>query len=340
VSLMEMIPESKQPLLIVENLKVWFPVGSSLKSIILRNPRNFIRAVDGVSFNLMRGEILGIIGESGAGKSTLGLTIAGVYKPTSGKVLFEGFNVHAADKKTAMYLRRRIQMIFQDPFESLPPHMTVYEIVKEGIDVHKLAKSNDMKKKMVMDVLEAVGLPADRYMYKYPHQLSGGERQRVSIASAIVLKPKLIIADEPVTMLDASLRGSLLQLMVNLSHLYEISYIFIMHDLALTRYIANRMAVMYLGQLFELGKTEELISMPLHPYTKALLSVAPLKKDYRKERIVLKGEIPSPINIPKGCRFHPRCPYAFDNCSKIQPELFEVKPNHYVRCLMYENFKQ
>lgn len=335
---MEITCKKEQPLLIVENLKVWFPVRSGLTSFLLRKPKKFVRAVDGVTFHLMRGETLGIIGESGAGKSTLGLTIAGVYKPTFGKVLFEGFNVHTADKKTAMYLKRRIQMIFQDPFESLPPHMTVYEIIKEGIDVHKLAESTNAKKKMIMDVLEAVGLPADRYMYKYPHQLSGGERQRVSIASAIILKPKLIIADEPVTMLDASLRGSLLELMINLSRLYEISYIFIMHDLALTRCIATRIGVMYLGQLFELGKTEELINRPMHPYTRALLSVAPLKKGY-KERIVLKGEIPSPLNTPKGCRFHPRCPNAFDDCSKIEPELYEVKPDHYVRCLMYENFK-
>ncbi|MEM2703981.1 MAG: ABC transporter ATP-binding protein [Candidatus Bathyarchaeia archaeon] len=321
----------------VEDLVVKFKFKSSAVG-----KRQWMMAVNHVSFYLRRGETLALIGETGSGKTTIGRVITGLTQPTNGTIKFveKTGREFYMDKGWPREVRRYIQMIFQDPFESLPPHMTVYEIVKEGIDVHKLAKSNDMKKKMVMDVLEAVGLPADRYMYKYPHQLSGGERQRVSIASAIVLKPKLIIADEPVTMLDASLRGSLLQLMVNLSHLYEISYIFIMHDLALTRYIANRMAVMYLGQLFELGKTEELISMPLHPYTKALLSVAPLKKDYRKERIVLKGEIPSPINIPKGCRFHPRCPYAFDNCSKIQPELFEVKPNHYVRCLMYENFKQ
>jgi peptide/nickel transport system ATP-binding protein len=336
MSFTEGIKRERDFILEVRNLKVWFPV-RGLTSIFARS-KKYLRAVDGVSFNLHKGEVLSVVGESGAGKTTLGLTIVGVYKPTEGEVFFKGINIHNTNKKTSLLLKRKIQMIFQDPFESLPPHMTVFDIIKEGIDVHKLADSTSEKIKLISTALENVGLtPPEDFFKKYPHQLSGGQRQRVSIASILALKPELIIADEPISMIDASLRGSILSLMMKLKRDFDLTYVFILHDLAIARCISTHIAVMYLGQVVEAGKTNEIIKEPLHPYTKALLSAAPsLRKISRRKKISLKGEIPSPIDLPSGCRFSTRCPFAFNNCRKNEPVLIETKQEHYVRCLMYQ----
>ena len=322
-------------LLQVDNLSVWFPVG---RSFSLFRRRKYVHAVDGVSFDVRKGDVLSIVGESGAGKSTLGLTIVGVYKPTKGRILFKGIDIHNTDKKTAKTIRRKIQMIFQDPFEALPPHMTVLDIVSEGIDIHKLAESPADKIEMVSKALEQVGItPPEDFLGRYPHQLSGGQRQRIAIASTLVLQPELLVADEPVSMLDASLRGSIINLMMDLKESLKLTYIFILHNLALARCVSTRIAVMYLGQIVELGEANEVIGDPLHPYTKALISVVPsLRGRRRDKKIILKGEIPNPINLPSGCRFHPRCPEAFDKCAKEEPQLVKIKKNHYVKCLLYQ----
>jgi len=327
--------DEKTPLLKVENLSVWFPVG---KSFSLFRRKEYVHAVDGVTLNVNTGDVLSIVGESGAGKTTLGLTIVGVYKPTKGRILFKGIDINKVDKKTAKILRRKIQMIFQDPFEALPPHMTVFDIVGEGIDIHKLAESPSEKIEMVSKALEQVGItPPEDFLGRYPHQLSGGQRQRVAIASTLVLQPELLVADEPVSMLDASLRGSILNLMMELKDRLGLTYIFILHNLALARCISTRIAVMYLGQIVELGNVNDVISKPLHPYTRALISVVPsLKGEKGRKKIILKGEIPNPVNLPPGCRFHPRCPKAFDKCSREEPQLIKVEKNHYVKCLLYQ----
>lgn len=323
------------PLLQVQDLKVWFPVSTGF-SFGFRRKREYVRAVDGVSFNVNEGDVFSIVGESGAGKTTLGLAIVGLYKPTEGRILFRGIDINNADKKQMKYLRRKIQMIFQDPFESLPPHMRIFDIVGEGIDVHKLAGSPREKTEIIKQALEAVGLtPAEKFFDKYPYQLSGGQRQRVSIASTIVLQPDIIIADEPVSMIDASLRWGIIELLMELKHKLKLTYIFILHDLALTRYISNYTAVMYLGQIVELGPSIEVIEKPMNPYTQALISVVPSLRKEKKSKIILKGEIPNPVNVPSGCRFHPRCPLVFEKCYQEEPQLVEVNPNHFVRCLLY-----
>jgi len=323
------------PLLQVQDLTVWFPAGRTGIFSLIRGEKKYVRAVDGVTFNVNKGEVFSLIGESGAGKTTIGLAIAGVYKPTRGKILFKGIDINSS-RKIVKNLRRKIQMIFQDPFESLPPHMTIFDIVGEGIDIHKLAGSFEEKIRMVKDALENVGLsPPEEFFNKYPHQLSGGQRQRVAIASTLVLHPDLIIADEPVSMIDASLRWSIIELMMNLRRRYGLTYIFILHDLALAKYISTHLAILYLGQIVELGTSNDVIKKPMHPYTRALMSVVPSlrKTKNEREKIILRGEIPNPVDLPTGCRFHPRCPYASSSCERENPELIEVEQNHYVRCL-------
>jgi len=328
------------PLLRVENLKVWFPTRTGFFTMF--REKKYVRAVDGVTFSVNKGDVLSLVGESGAGKTTTGLAIAGVYKPTEGRILFKGVDINNTDKKKAKELRRKIQLIFQDPFESLPPHMTIFDIVGEGIDIHKLADSPQEKIEIVTEALKSVGLiPPEDFFNRYPHELSGGQRQRVAIASTLVLHPELVIADEPVSMIDVSLRWGIIKLMMNLKHRYGLTYIFILHNLALARCISTHIAVMYLGQIVELGPANDVVERPLHPYTQALISVVPsLRKVGRKgKKIILKGEIPNPIDIPPGCRFHPRCPCAFDKCSKEEPQLIEVEPKHYVKCLLYSKNK-
>jgi oligopeptide transport system ATP-binding protein len=317
-------------LLDVQDLKVWFPARTGFLS---RN-KTYVHAVDGVSFQVAPREIFCLVGESGCGKTTIANTLVRLVKPTSGKVLFNNIDLLSLRKEDMRKLRQNIQMIFQDPYESLNPHMTIFDIVAEPLDVNHLVDRPDEKDARVAQALEAVGLtPAQSFFDSYPHQLSGGQRQRVAIAAALALKPALIVADEPVSMLDISVRAGILKLMLALRSEFKLTYLFITHDLALARHLVDRIAVMYLGRIVEMGDTKSVIETPLHPYTRALISVVPVPNPKaKKKKILLAGEIPSPIQIPSGCRFHTRCPIARDICSKEQPELQEVRAGHYVAC--------
>jgi oligopeptide/dipeptide ABC transporter ATP-binding protein len=294
----------------------------------------FVQAVDGVSFEIERGEIFCLVGESGCGKTTIANTLLGLVKPTSGKAFFSGMDLFALQKREMRKLRQNVQMIFQDPYESLNPHMTIFDIVAEPLQVNHLAHDSEALESTVAQSLEAVGLtPPESYLNSYPHQLSGGQRQRVAIAAALVLKPELIVADEPVSMLDISVRAGILTLMLNLRKEFNLTYLFITHDLATARNFVDRIAVMYLGRIVEMGETKTVIENPHHPYTKALISVVPVPDPRaRKQKTLLAGEIPSPVQIPPGCRFHTRCPIARDSCAKEEPEFREIGPGHYVAC--------
>jgi oligopeptide/dipeptide ABC transporter ATP-binding protein len=295
--------------------------------------------VDGVDLQLKRGEVVAIVGESGCGKSTLALTLMGLEEPTAGKIIFESQDITHAAEGTRKLLRQKIQMVFQDPYEALNPTQTIEEIVGEPLDVHGLAHSKAEREKRIIKALEDAGLkPASTYLKRYPHQLSGGQRQRVVIAGALVLEPLLLIADEPVSMLDVSIRAEILNLLADLRQTRQISIILITHDLGTCGYFADRIAVMYLGRIVEIGPTHEVLSNPQHPYTKALLSVIPVPNPrLRRLRVILQGETPNPIHLPSGCRFHPRCPAAFDRCKSIDPPYFHVDDGHRAACLLLES---
>jgi oligopeptide/dipeptide ABC transporter ATP-binding protein len=319
-----------QTLLDVHELKVWFPAKKSL----LSKTNQYVRAVDGVSFDIKHGEIFCLVGESGCGKTTVANTLLGLVKATAGSVVLNNMNLLNLPKDQRIDYRRNTQMIFQDPYESLNPHMTIFDIVAEPLEVNHLARDPDEKDSRVKESLKAVGLnPPQAYLDHYPHQLSGGQRQRVAIAAALVLRPSLIVADEPVSMLDISVRAGILKLMLELRNQFNLTYLFITHDLATARNFVDRIAVMYLGKIVEMGDAKSVIETPLHPYTKALISVVPVPDPKaKKQKTLLAGEIPSPVDIPSGCRFHTRCPIARESCSEREPELQELKPSHYVAC--------
>jgi oligopeptide/dipeptide ABC transporter ATP-binding protein len=294
-----------------------------------------VRAVDDVSFDLQRGEVLGVVGESGCGKSTLALSLLGLETPSGGSISFEGKETVHLRGKAQKEMRRHIQMIFQDPYESLNPMMTIGEIVAEPLTVHKLGENGDEKRRRVLSALEDAGLkPAERFLHRLPHELSGGQRQRVVIASALVLEPTLLLADEPVSMLDVSIRAEVLNLLADLRRDRGISILFITHDLNTIATLADRIAVMYLGRIVEIGPARQILADPRHPYTKALLSVAPVPNPrLRRERMILQGETPDPVNLPSGCRFHPRCPLAVDACRVTDPPYMAVEDGHQAACL-------
>ncbi len=330
--------QSSEVVVRVENLKKWFPLRRGLSDIIFRRPRRYVKAVDGVSFEIRKGEIFALAGESGCGKTTTGRTILRLIEPTGGKVEFLGRDVTKLDKKEMKeFLRRKAQIIFQDPYESLNPRKTVEDIVGEPLEVHGLVDTKAEKREVVSKYLEEVGLtPPEDFIFRFPHELSGGQRQRVAIARALVLEPEFIVADEPVSMLDMSIRASILNLMLDLRDKRGLSYLFITHDLATAKYVADRLAIMYLGKIVEIGPAVEVIDNPLHPYTQALISAVPVPDPRHKiGDIPIKGEVPSPIDIPPGCRFHPRCVKAFEPCDKEVPELREIEPNHFVACHLY-----
>jgi oligopeptide/dipeptide ABC transporter ATP-binding protein len=323
---------NESPILEVRELYKYFPAKHSL----LRRVDNFVKAVDGISFTLQRGEVLAIVGESGCGKTTIARTLIGLEVPTKGEMIFNGKAIGEAIP--LKQLRLHTQMVFQDPYESLNPRATIYEIVEEPLIVHKLGATHEERKGRVRAALEDAGLrPAEDYLLRYPHELSGGQRQRVVIAGAMVLQPELLIADEPVSMLDVSIRAEILNLLNEFRQKRGVSIIFITHDLSTVAYFADRIAVMYLGRMVEVGPTAEVLKNAQHPYTKALLSVVPVPNPrLRRERVILQGETPNAADIPSGCRFHPRCPVAIDECKVIDPPLVLAGENHRTACLLID----
>ena len=297
-----------------------------------KTPHGWLHAVDNVSFQLEQGKTLGIVGESGCGKSTLGRTILHLVEPTGGKIIFEGEDISQISKRRFKELRKEMQIIFQDPFASLNPRMTVEDIIREPLEIYRIHKTEDALRGRVKELMDTVGL-AQRLARSYPHELDGGRRQRIGIARALALNPKFIVCDEPVSALDVSIQAQILNLMQDLQEQLKLTYIFITHDLSVVHHIADNICVMYLGQLVERAGARELFVQNLHPYTKALLSAIPVASPHQKsERMILKGEITSPINPKKACRFAQRCPHAKEACFAREPELREVMPNHFVAC--------
>jgi oligopeptide transport system ATP-binding protein len=323
------VKAQKKELVQVKNLVKHFAVeGSELK----------VRAVDDVSFDILAGETLGLVGESGCGKSTVGRCILRLYEPTSGEVFFEGQNLVGLPNREMQRLRREMQIIFQDPYASLNPRLSIQSIVSEPLKIHGIGTGSEQRDR-VADLLKKVGLdPA--YMKRYPHEFSGGQRQRIGIARALALNPKLIIADEPVSALDVSVQAQVVNLMQDLQAEFGLTYLFISHGLAVVEHISNRVAVMYLGKIVEIADAQRLYENPLMPYTKALLSAIPVPDPRAKrERIVLQGDVPTPINPPSGCRFRTRCPWAIAECAEVVPDLREIEPNHFAACIRIEGYE-
>ncbi|MGG1573291.1 ABC transporter ATP-binding protein [Fictibacillus sp. NRS-1165] len=319
-----------EPLVKVENLKKHFPIRGG----VFGKTVGEVKAVDGVSFTIQKGETLGLVGESGCGKSTTGRMLLRLLEPSDGKVYFEGQDVTKLSPNEMRKMRREMQMVFQDPFASLNPRHTVEKILEEPLIVHGVKDSKERKKR-VKELLEVVGL-SSYHAKRYPHQFSGGQRQRIGIARALAVNPKLIIADEPVSALDVSIQSQVLNLLQDLQEEFGLTYLFIAHDLGVVRHISDRVGVMYLGRIVELSDSEQLYDNPLHPYTQALLSAVPVPDvEVTKERIILKGDVPSPSNPPKGCAFHTRCPQAMDVCAAERPDFKEAEKGHYVACHLY-----
>ncbi len=317
----------------VRDLVKWFPLQKGLLDQVLAGRQDFVRAVDGVSFDIRRGEVFGLAGESGSGKSTTGRAILRLLEPTSGTVTFDGVDMGSLAEGELRTLRRRMQVIFQDPLASLNPRMSLGAAVTHPLQIH-FPEKRDEHRAMVMQMLDMVGLtPPQFYIDKYPHQISGGQRQRVVIARALVTRPELILADEPIAMADVSVRALLLDLMLDLKREMNLTYLFITHDLATAKYICDRIGIMYLGRLCEVGDLRDVYANPLHPYTRALLAAVPVPDPHqRRTEPMPEGEIPNPVNPPSGCRFHPRCPLATDICSEQDPVMRELAPGHRVAC--------
>lgn len=317
-------------LLEVRDLKMYFPI---TRGVILQKVAGMIKAVDGVSFAIRRGETYGLVGESGCGKTTTGRSILQLYRPTAGQVFFEGQDLTKISGEALRRIRRKMQMIFQDPYASLNPRMTVGDIIGEPLEVHGLAKGKE-KKERVQELLQVVGLNP-YFVNRYPHEFSGGQRQRIGIARALALNPSFIVCDEPIAALDVSIRAQILNLLQELQEKYELTYLFISHDLSVVRHISDRVGVMYLGKLFEVADRDELYKNPLAPYTQALLSAVHIpdpEVEARRERIILTGDVPSPANPPKGCNFSTRCPVVMDICREAEPDLIDIGGGHEVAC--------
>jgi len=324
--------DDREILLEVKNLKMHFPVTSGM---FFQRTVAYIKAVDDLSFFVRKGETLGLVGESGCGKTTTGRCILQLYKPTSGQIVFDGKELTTLPSKEMRHMRREMQVIFQDPYSSLNPRMTAGNIIGEPLIVHKLVDNKAAYRERVAELLENVGL--NPYMAdRFPHEFSGGQRQRIGVARAISVEPKFIVADEPVSALDVSIQAQIINLLEDLQERFNLTYLFIAHDLSVVRHISDRVGVMYLGHMVEMADRNAIYVDPVHPYTKALLSAVPIPDpviDAQRERVVLTGEVPSPLNPPSGCVFHPRCPIATSECSQVVPELRQVAPNHWAACI-------
>jgi oligopeptide transport system ATP-binding protein len=330
-----MTPDNNNILMRVENLVKHFPIASTS---LFQRKKEVVHAVDGVSFDLIRGETLGLVGESGCGKSTTGRTILQLYRPTSGSVVFDGIDLVSLKPDELRKIRRRMQMIFQDPYASLNPRLTVGEIISDPLLVYQEAKTKKEINDRVAELLDLVRLNPS-YINRYPHEFSGGQRQRIGIARSLALQPDLVVCDEPISALDVSIQAQVANLLVELQRKFKLTYLFIAHDLSMVRHLCNRVAVMYLGVIVEVADRNEFYHRPLHPYTRALLSAVTIPDpsiEEKRRRIILKGEIPSPVNPPSGCRFHTRCPVAIPRCSQDVPEMRELGPGHLVACHLAE----
>ena len=324
---------AQTPLVQVRNLKKYFPI---TRGLLIQRHIGDVKAVDDVSFDIYRGETLGLVGETGCGKTTVGRTLLRLYEPTAGQIIFDGVDLTRARGRQLRQMRRRMQIIFQDPYASLNPRMTVGAIVGEPLEVHGVATGKE-KRERVQELLELVGLNP-YFINRYPHEFSGGQRQRIGIARALALNPDLIVCDEPISSLDVSIQAQVVNLMEELQDRLGLTYLFIAHDLSMVRHISDRMAVMYLGKIVELADRDEIYLNPLHPYTRALMSAVPVpdpEVEEKRQRILLKGEIPSPAHPPRGCNFSTRCPELMDRCKEEKPPYKEVSPGHWVACFLY-----
>jgi peptide/nickel transport system ATP-binding protein len=319
------------PLLLVEDLKKYYPIQKGL----LRRISDSVKALDGVTFSIGEGETFGLVGESGCGKSTLGRLILRLEEPTEGKITYDGQNVLSLDQEKLRQLREEMQIIFQDPYSSLNPRFTVAQLIQEPLAIHQKGDRSSQRGR-VMELIREVGLK-EEHLRRYPHEFSGGQRQRIGIARALSLNPRLLICDEPVSALDVSIQAQIINLLQDLQKKHGLAYLFISHDLSVVQHLCNRIAVMYLGRMVELSTTEVIYERALHPYTQALLAASPIPNpNLKRERVILRGDVPSPIRPPSGCHFNTRCPKAFERCRKETPSLRGLEPNHWVRCFLYE----